>query len=306
MLAKFNCQLPVKLLPMADDAALPGFLDLATGHFVSDRAAQMMNVSGPPGGSSQTVVKPVLKGWGISYSWSARRWLPAGWVEVAPDGLHYAYPEVVGPSSDRSNPITNAEVSLHVVDVGALSDRVISTGPGWAVLDYGSDGIYLTKTRYYSGESNNGLWKMDPASGSTRQLLSETAHTFILGGGAAWGMDYGIAPTTVYRYDLISGSREVWYYRKDWTTQYVAVDAAGRPLVGVLTKDQPTEFWLLSGPNQGTLIRSGDGPWYGSDGPRDSHGNWLTAQPGGLWLLQPNGHLIHVTSADVLPLGDCR
>jgi hypothetical protein len=302
MLATFNCRQPVKLLPQADESALPGFLDMASGRFVSDRSAGMVNLGVAMAPDWRTIATPVLKGFGgISYSWSARRWLPTPWELVAPDGFHYAYPELGQWLS--SSPITNVEIKLHAVDLSAGFDRVISTGPGWGILDYRSDGIYVTKTRYYSGESNNGLWRMDPTTGATRQLLPESATTLFLGGNAAWSSDVPIAPTTLYRYDLKSGTREVWYARPNWVVVLTGTDGAGQPLVSVFARAEAGELWLLSGPNQGVLIHSGDGPW--SAGPRDSHGTWMIGQTG-LWLFQPNGRLTHVTTAQVQPLGDCR
>jgi hypothetical protein len=306
MLAKFNCTLPAELAWNGrDERALPGFLDMATGHFVSDPAARMINVAELGADALRTVASPVLNGlFGISYTWSGRRWLPASWDQVAPDGLRYAYPELVGPSSDRSSPITNAEVSIHVVDVPAATDRVISTGPGWGILDYGTDGIYVTKTRYYSGESNNGLWRMDPTTGSTRQLLPESARTLSLRGAAVWGLDVPMRATTLYRYDLDSGTREVWYARPDTVVVLRGIDAKGRPLVGVSKGDQAAELWLLTGPNRGTLLHSKlDGPF--GAGPSDSHGTWMSGESG-LWLLRPDSQLIHVTTARVEILGDCR
>src|SRR5712691_5191556 len=315
MLATFNCRLPAKLNTYfldhqdtwnSDQAALPGFLDLATGHFVSDQGAELIDMAPQEGDQSRTVASPVLRGWlGISYSWSASRWLPAGQEQVAPDGLSYAYPEIARWSSSNS-PMTNADISLHVVDMKAGTDRVISTAPGWWPLDFALDGIYVTKTRYYSGETNNGLWKMDPTTGSTLELLPESATSLRFGGGAAWGSDVPIMPAILYRYDLTSRAREVWYTRPSTWVVYFGSDGSGRPLAGVFTRGQSPEtgeLWLLSGPNQGTRIYSGTdipGP-----GPSDAHGIWMYGRDG-LWLLQPDGRLIHVTAAQVLPLGGCQ
>lgn len=319
MLASINCRLPVKLNTYfadhpdtwsADEAAVPGFLDLASGHFVSDQGAEIIDLAPLEGDQSRTVAMPILRGWlGFSYSWSARRWLPANLEQTAPDGLHYTYPELVGPSSDKSSSMTNAEISLHVVDTRAGNDRVVSTGPGWWPLSYGSDGIYVTKTRYYSGETNNGLWRIDPLTRSIQQVLPEVAMSLRFGGGAAWGSDVPMMSTIVFRYDLTSGAREVWYTRPNWWAVYFGSDAAGRPMVGAFPlgqapeAPQPGELWLLSGPNQGTRIYSGlDLP---QPGPSDSQGTWMFGRSG-LWLLPPDGQLIHVTAAQVQPLGGCH
>ena len=289
MLVKFSCRLPAQLTGPGDEGTLPGFLDLATGHFVSDPKAKMNKVSTHD--KLHTVATPVLTGWyGTSYSWAAGRWLPTDWKYVAPDGLHYAYPEVETP------------FKLHVVDIRTGSDRVISSGTVWGILDYRADGIYVTKTRYYAGESNNGLWRMNPTTGSLLQLLPESAATLDLSGAAAWGSDVPIFPTTLYRYDLKTGARTIWFKPPSHAVGYIASDSSGRPLVGVFASGRTGALWLLSSPFKGTVLHTGDGgPWYGSAGSTDSHGTWLD----GLWLLRPNGQLTHVTTAPVRALGTC-
>jgi hypothetical protein len=292
MLVKFSCRLPAQLVESTGAATLPGFLDLATGHFVSDPKSKMSGTSSS--GVRHTVEKPVLAGSsGTSYSWAAGRWLPTDWLQVAPDGLHYAYPEVATP------------FRLHVVDVRTGSNRVISSGTVWGIFDYRADGIYLTKTRYNSGESNSGLWRMNPTTGSLLQLLPETATTLWLDGQVAWGSDHPITATTLYRYDLKTGARSVWFKPPGHYVQYIASDSSGRPLVGVSATGGPGVLWLLSAPSKGTVISSSaGGPWYGSAGPIDSNGTWLSSDSGP-WLLRPGGQLIHVTTAPVRALGSC-
>jgi hypothetical protein len=296
MLVTINCRLPARLVG-PDDGSVPGFLDLATGHFVSDPAAELTKVPNS-WDDWRTVATPVLRGFtGITYSRGARRWIPAERLQVSPDGIHYAYPEVPQP---------NVNLRLHVVDLAAGTDQVVSTGTNWGILDYRTEGIYVTKTSYYAGEGNSGLWLMSPVDGSVRQILPESATTLFLGGSAAWGSDKAILPTVLYRYDLATGARSTWFSGSGRYVQYVGVDAAGHPLAVVFsTTDSKRELWLLSGPSHGTVIYSGSGGPDDQNPVIDSHGVWIGSQDG-LWLLQPGGQLVKISDAPVRALGGCH
>jgi hypothetical protein len=291
-----NCRLPARLTG-SDDGSVPGFLDLATGHFVSDPAAELTLIPNS-WDDWRTVATPVLRGFtGITYSRGARRWIPADRVQVSPDGVHYAYVEV---------PTPNVNLRLHVVDLAAGTDKVVSTGTNWGILDYRTEGIYVTQTRYYSGESNSGLWLMSPLDGSVRQVLPQSATTLFLGGAAAWGSDRAILPTALYRYDLATGARSVWFSQSGRNVQFIGADGAGNPITVVFsTTDTKRELWLLTGPSKGTVINSGDGGPDGQNPVIDSHGVWLTGAAG-LWLLQPGGQLVKVSTAPAQALGGCH
>jgi hypothetical protein len=295
MLVKFSCRLPAQLRE-GDDR---GFLDLTTGRFTPDRKARLVKVPGS-WDDWHTIAAPVLRGFvGATYSWSARRWLPSDRLQVAPDGLHYAYPEV---------PTPNVGLKIHVVDLRAGTDRVVSTGVNWGILDYRSDGLYLTRTTYYAGEGNSGLWRMNPTTGSVLQLLPEAATTLFLGGAAAWGSDKPIEPTILYRYELATGSRTVWFARPNTFVQYAGIDGGGHPLVNVWSGDvsPARQLLLLLSPTHSRILYSSaaqDGPTSAVSLP-DSHGVWLGSLSG-LWLLQPSGSFLKVSAAPVYPLGDC-
>jgi hypothetical protein len=299
LLTTFNCLLPARVVGGADAGAVPGFLDMNTGHFVSDPTSEMTKVPNS-WDDWRSVASPTLRGFtGITYSRSARRWIPAERAQVSPDGVHYAYPEV---------PTPNVNLRLHVVDLAAGTDTVISTGTNWGILDYRTEGIYVTKTRYYSGESNSGLWLMDPLDGSVRQVLPETATTLFMGGSAAWGSERPLLPTTLYRYDLTTGARTVWLTRPNRYVQFIGVDDLGNPLVSVSsTSGSSRELWVVSARSQGAVLY----PASAAGGPLDGipllepHGVWFGGA-GGLWLLQPGGKLVHVSTAQVQPLGGCH
>lgn len=130
MIVTINCRLPARLTG-SDDGSVPGFLDLATGYFVSDPAAELTLIPNS-WDDWRTVATPVLRGFtGITYSRGARRWIPADRLQVSPDGVHYAYVEV---------PTPNVNLRLHVVDLAAGTDKVVSTGTNWGILDYRTEG----------------------------------------------------------------------------------------------------------------------------------------------------------------------
>jgi hypothetical protein len=221
---------------------------------------------------------------------------------MAPDDLHYAYPESAAPNYARPR---FANVNLHVVDIPTTTDRVIATGPGWWVLAFIADGIYVTHSGP-SGESLTGLWKIDPTTGSSRQVLPESVRQLRVGGGAAWGSEVGMMSKILYRYDLGSGTSEMWYSRTDRYVTYLMSDGSGRPLVSVTPEQGPGgEIWLLTGPNKATLVRSGSDAFFAVGGFSDPLGTWMYGSSG-LWLLQPAGQLIHVTTAQVQPLAACQ
>ena len=110
----------------------------------------------------------------------------------------------------------------------------------------------------------------------------------------------------LYRYDFASGEREIWYSRPDRYVTYMTSDALGRPLISVLPEQgQGGEIWLLSGPGKGTLIHSSSDGYFTVGGFSDPKGTWMYGSSG-VWLLQPNGQLIHVSTAQVQPIGECQ
>jgi hypothetical protein len=296
MLVTINCRLPARLTG-SDDGSVPGFLDLATGHFVSDPAAEL-TLTPNSYGDWRTAATPALRGFtGITYSRGAARWIPADRLQVSPDGVHYAYPEVLTP---------NVAMRVHVVDLAGGTDQVVASGTNWGILDYRTEGIYVTQSSYYAGESNSGLWLMSPVDGSVRQVLPQTATTLFLGGAAAWGSERAILPTVLYRYDLVSGARSVWFSQSGRNVQFIGSDDAGHPIVIVFsTTDTKRELRLLTGASKGTVIYSGDGGPDGRNPVIDSHGVWLGGAAG-LWLLQPGGQLVKVSTAPAQALGGCH
>ena len=276
LLLNLNCRLPARV----DPTGPAGFLDLATGRFAVD-------VSAPAVGS---------------YSWGARRWVPIPYNQVAPDGLHYALVEDAGSGNTR----------VHVVDLSSGGDRVLMKDGPWYVLDYAREGVYVEKR---NRAANYGLWLLDPASGDVRQVLAESVVGMSLGGGGAWVEDVvseGPVAKAVYRIDLVTGVRTLWFSRNLPFAVYYASDGSNNPIVSwesVATNDHPTELWLLSRPQEGVLLYTGphDSEPFPS-GVVDANGVWLAgnSSKASLWLLTPANQLKKVAATPIQPLGGCH
>ena len=274
VLVKFGCRLPVKLV--SDDQSLPGFLDLSSGHFASDPAASLD---------------------ARSYSWIGRQWLSVGPEMQSPDGKHYAYTSGDG---------------IHDVDlISGVDRRLLSNAPG-QLLQYASDGIYLSKSAGYAGHL--GLWRLNPSSAALTQVLPETIAFDELGSGAAWYVEprtEGPSPSTVYRIDLGSGARQVWYSQSNTWAVHLGTDPAGRPLVGSAdTRDLSQEsLSVVPSAGRATVIGSGSVDsvaWFVA--LTDGNGLWFQSSSvsAPLWLLRSDDQLVKVEQAAVRPLGACR
>ncbi len=273
VLSKFNCRLPVRMII---DDQVKGFLDLNTGRFEPDP-------SGPVGAQS--------------YSWFAHRWLPVAPEMQSPDGRHYAYAAGDG---------------IHDVDLTTGVDRKLVSSTPNQVVEYGADGIYVTKYGAYSGHL--GLWLLNPLTAALKQLLPVSVAFDALGGGAAWWENSGgevPSPNTLYRIDLGTGLRTVWFQKPNIWAVHLGTDATGKALVGyadVRTPD-PVTLAVMSGPRQALVIRTGPNAtmaWILS--VTDSHGMWFDSNSdvSPLWLLQADDHLVEVAKAPVRPLGACE
>jgi type IV secretory pathway protease TraF len=259
-----------------NDQTVPGFLDLTSGRFTSDPAAPV---------SAQ------------SYSWIGKRWLSVAPQMQSPDGRRYAY--------DGSD-------GIHVVDAALGTDRMILSNPPGQGLAYAAQGIYLSKHGAYAGHL--GLWLLNPDTGGVVQILPQSVAFDELGSGAAWYSDArqeGPTPSTLYRIDLATAQRDVWYSQPNIWVVHLGTDSQGRPLVGWSDTRNLNEetVAMMASPGKATIIRQGPTdytPWIVS--VSDVHGLWFRsmtlAQP--LWLLDSNDQVITVAQAAVKPLGACR
>jgi hypothetical protein len=168
-----TCRLPY-IKSSAGGAAnlVGGFLEGPQGIWAAD----------PRGGITKsanfyvTDVAPTLKGsafssWDVgSYDLALKRWLPVRRSQVRGDGQAYAYAE---PYKANASDALENSTRVHVVSVADGTDRVIYSGPPRTIVDYESNGIYITAAYYYAGEGyGNGLWRLDPATGAAKEIAN--------------------------------------------------------------------------------------------------------------------------------------
>ena len=235
------------------------------------------------------------------------KWLPVRRQAVSPDGKSYAYGE--------GNAYVSASGKLHVVDVAAGADRVIYSGGSlYAVVDFAAEGIYVTNA-VPEGYAR-GLWLEDRSGGQPR-LISNDIVAPVVGGGAAWGLDFNAADPSpgpgglegpknrLLRYDLQTGAATPWFYRPGSSLYVTGFDAAGRPFVsaGLETNGNPSlELWLVTSSTEATIVFTGTGVSTPSRlAAVDSHGVWFDggyATPSTVWLYA-GGSVKNVATVDV-------
>jgi hypothetical protein len=168
------------------------------------------------------------------YDRAFARWLPVDREAVSIDGTRYAYA--------TGNAFLGTDGSLHVVDLRSGNDRTISNGPIYKVLDFETEGIYVTM-QAPEGRSR-GLWLQDAAGGSARLISSNVIDPWV-SGSAAWGEDFDTADPSpapgglegpmnrVVRINLQTGATTLWYSWFGADIYLNGVDYDGTPFVGV-------------------------------------------------------------------------
>jgi hypothetical protein len=245
-----------------------------------------------------TDVAPTLKGSAFSssdvgsYDLALKRWLPVRRSQVRGDGLAYAYAE---PYKANASDALENSTRVHVVTVADGTDRVIYSGPPRAVVDYESDGIYITAAHYYAGEGyGDGLWRLDPGTGAATEISNGVAFE-ILDNGVAWTDKGTIMTHSLIRFDLSSGSQQQWGVDADsgWAA-FVGLDGKGYPLVDLHVFTTPTSstLFVYTAPQSRRPIAS---IAFESLGVTDRHGTWLAAA-NGIYLVDANDKLVMVSN----------
>jgi hypothetical protein len=176
-----------------------------------------------------------------------------------------------------------------------------------------ADGIYLTKYGAYSGHL--GLWRVDANNGSITQLLKEATAFDDLGGGYAWYIEprtEGPSPSTVYRIELGTGARTVWYQEPRVPAVHLGTTPDGTPLIGWIDPDNFDHVRLLLVPvaKQASVLYDGmnaSTPWIiAINDP--AHGLWFGSgrADAPLWLMQPSGRIVIAARTGFEPLGTCN
>jgi len=249
------------------------------------------------------------------YDRAFSRWLPVGRQAVTADGKHYAFSE---PAADQAkNP------KIHVVDVTTGADRVFETPSqtwfiAYGVLDFSGDGIYLVQA-YESPMF--GLWLLNPTTGA----MTEVAHLDYIEGSAGnkiFWLGY-VDPTdnhnvgTLFsyadqldRYNIADGSRTPWLHQPGKGISLVAIDAAGHPLVALISSLQSQDaIWalvLLPGPNMQRQIIEARADFVSSlsSSITDGHGVWFGSRQG-IYLYSEGGGLQKVSNQPGYPANGC-
>ena len=222
------------------------------------------------------------------------RWLPVAREAVSASGAQYAY-------TDGST-YQGIEGHVHIVDVSTNADHVVYSGKVYRVVDFASEGIYLTED---TGDGpNTGFWLLNLSGGSPR-LINSSIWTPSVGGGSGWGGGFNPAdpspppggmagtPNLIDRIDLSNETATPWFYTQGAQPTVLGFDRSGDPFVRVdrMAPNDPdvqhgtNELWIVTSPNTGSRLLSGvgwnEGPWRLA--AIDSHGVWFDGSDG-IWL----------------------
>ena len=299
---------------------LAGFIDVGTGAEAVDPSGEM--VAGASGDNRwHSVATPILYGdtAQATYGAVAGRWVPVAPGDLAPDGLRYAYTEIVntanGPPTSR----------IHLVDIGAAADRVLlDTDRGaYDVLAFTGEGIYVVH-HLPGADASDGLWLLDPGTGSLRQIRASeqrVSWTWIHG-HAAWAEVPNPADPSppsfskggfdeVMRLDLATGAVATWFYSPGQAVSIAGFDTQEHPLVRVAFSDQSARLYSVASASAAAQIVPGSGT--ASDvvsAYTGRYGTWLSTLQS-LYLERADQGMQQITTApgvinvNVRIAGDC-
>src|ERR1700737_4255851 len=258
-----KCSLPIAL----ESGQQAGFLSIPAGAFTPDPSA---------GVSSR----------GTTYDWPYKRWLPVRSAQVLPDGSAYAYAREASPTPVRNE--------IHIVNVATGSDRVVFNQDAYHVVAYQPEGVYLDY-HLNGSDASSGLWLLN-AAGSLKSYPSGRQATWgWIAAGSAWSYSVNgnrFGSNSFNRLDLSTGAVGTWFTVAapeppapgSKTIRVIGFDGS-HPLVQVYVDDQTSEIWRLSAAGQATRLP--DLPLGVLSPPfsvADSHGTWLIAGDGGVYL----------------------
>lgn len=245
----FTCRLPV-VINSNEFQFTGGFISFPAGTYQSDPDGA---ITGSPTNVSVTTKSPVLRGTGSPfYDLAMKRWLPVGVGQTSPDGRSYAY---MVPSTNGSD-----TTQVHLVQVTTGSDRVITIAPPpagvvWQVEDFDGRSVFLTRYPIGGSISMAGVWRLDVATASLRQL-TQAQHVLLVQNGTAWiGLVNPDDPSppvpggnmeafdTIAAVNLSTGAQTTWVYEPGRSVLVKSVDEFGRLLASI---SSPPDFALTS------------------------------------------------------------
>jgi len=230
-----------------------------------------------------TRAKPTLYGYSsATYSAAAKRWLPVPSDQIRSDGLAYAYSE---PFKSTPTAVLEDGTRIRVVSLVDGTSRVIYSGTSRSVVAYKPEGIYVVAITLHSDVSH-GLWRLDPATGRSTQLLDGYASGLVDRGGV-W-INTGIPPTILVRTEISTRVSQTWIDSPiDSFAWFVGLDPNGHPIVNVGQGDffagATWRVYVYTSPQSRTLL--GDAALR-QIGANDSYGTWFAGEDG-IYLLRP-------------------
>lgn len=232
-----------------------------------------------------------------TYDWSQQKWLPVDRHTVSPDGLRYAYSEIIpNPAAQGLGGPPPLGTKVHLVDIASGADTVIyQTTDVLSAAWFDADGIYLTQpvalvdtfTAFY-------VWLVDPVQRSAKELLGGNAvgpGDFFIAGGTLWIMSADPndpkGTKTLWRFDLSSSAQVAWYQQTTAFAQLMGLDAGGSPVVSLWSavNGDPGKTYVL--PQENSLQLLAETGFVQMT--VDSYGLWLNGD--GIWLMPPGGTL---------------
>ncbi len=280
--ASLACRLPVAQSDPGQTAV--GFIALPSGSFQADTRPGIVYDASRQG--NRTTQTPVLYGdsGGSSYDAAAGRWLPVPPAQVLPDGSAYVYTRERSPNQFLNE--------IHRVQVATGADRIIYNQGAYDALAYRPDGVYLV--HHLSGtDANNGLWRLDPASGTLTAFAAATRGSWAaIAGGGAWsysldGNRFGSG--SLGRLDLATDRVAIWQAVASNPqgapdgpgVHVIAFDPADHPVVETYASGATPEVSVISNPG---VSRKLSGIALGLSIPQlgvtDAHGAWIVGADG--------------------------
>jgi hypothetical protein len=281
-----NCQLAVswRIFDQSTrqwSSTRAGFIRLPEGTLTED-----------PAGTAAAAVRSQ-----VFYDLAARKWVPVRREAVSPDGSQFAF--------------VDSASGLHLVTVSSGNDRLLLADGGWAIVEFGSDALYLAKAEPVqsvfagSGIALKGLYREPLTGGPPRRLLSSDVAYFTIAKGHGWALllqDFDARPRQLVRIDLQSGASDVWYTAPESGIGQLAVDTTGSPIVSLPGGGALQLMRVEAKDTTRTLFESPDKAQPQGGYAVDSAGLWLStftpAEPFSSppWLLDTAGQLHRLPS----------
>jgi len=252
-LVSLGCSLPIANVGRLSDEVY--FVSVPTGAMTAPKTT-FARVPGSPA-LRRTVADPVLYGQSddATYDWPLRRWVPARFSAISPDGTQYAYAKGgSGPSVD-----------IHIVNIATGKDHVAATGDNFWPLVFNKDGVYLTQRTAPAGLfAGGGIFLLDPITDKVREVHAPGAveawqvisGKFAYGGGFNPAAPAGSGETSneLIRLDMTTGAIERLAYRPGQPVVIAGTTSDGRIIASI-----QGGLYFVDSQAQTTLIMDADG-----------------------------------------------